>query len=122
MPAFEQQAADLMDAPHRRDVDACAPVGAETAVILFTDIVDSTALTERLGDAAYVAKAGEFERTLRRAVRDCNGEDIEGVTLGDGVLAVFSSGTHAIEAASEPTTAPAPPVSVSTWASTRVTC
>jgi len=75
------------------------PVGAETAVILFTDIVDSTALTERLGDAAYVAKAGEFERTLRRAVRECSGEDIVGVTLGDGVLAVFSSGTHAIECA-----------------------
>jgi class 3 adenylate cyclase len=68
-------------------------------VILFTDIADSTALTERLGDAAYVAKAGEFERTVRRAVRECNGEDILGVTLGDGVLAVFSSGTHAIQAA-----------------------
>jgi class 3 adenylate cyclase len=68
-------------------------------VILFTDIADSTALTERLGDVAYVAKAGEFERALRHAVRDSKGEDIEGVTLGDGVLAVFSSGTQAIECA-----------------------
>jgi class 3 adenylate cyclase len=36
---------------------------------------------------------------VRRAVRECGGEDIEGVTLGDGVLAVFSSGISAIECA-----------------------
>jgi class 3 adenylate cyclase len=99
MPAFEQQAADLLTRLTGEAASAAPPVGAETAVILFTDIADSTALTERLGDAAYVAKAGEFERTVRRAVRDCKGEDIEGVTLGDGVLAVFSSGTHAIDCA-----------------------
>jgi class 3 adenylate cyclase len=99
MPAFEQQAADLMTRLSGEAAPAPAPVDAETAVILFTDIVDSTALTERLGDAAYVAKAGGFERALRQAVRDSKGEDIEGVTLGDGVLAVFSSGTQAIECA-----------------------
>jgi class 3 adenylate cyclase len=99
MPAFEQQAAELTTRLSGEKTPAAPVVGAETAVILFTDIADSTALTERLGDAAYVAKAGEFERTLRRTVRDCNGEDIEGVTLGDGVLAVFSSGTQAIECA-----------------------
>jgi class 3 adenylate cyclase len=99
MPAFEQRAADLLTRLSGEVPTVAQSIGAETAVILFTDIVDSTALTERLGDAAYVAKASEFERTLRRAVRECHGEDIEGVTLGDGVLAVFSSGTHAIEAA-----------------------
>jgi class 3 adenylate cyclase len=99
MPAFEQQAADLMARLSGETRTASPVVGAETAVILFTDIADSTALTERLGDAAYVAKAGAFEQTVRRAVRECSGEDIVGVTLGDGVLAVFSSGTHAIECA-----------------------
>lgn len=99
MPAFEQQADALMTRLSGDAAPAPPVVGAETAVILFTDIADSTALTERLGDAAYVAKAGEFERTVRQAVRDCNGEDIEGVTLGDGVLAVFSSGTQAIDGA-----------------------
>jgi class 3 adenylate cyclase len=99
MPAFEQQAAELMTRLSGEAAPVAPAVGAETAVILFTDIADSTALTERLGDAAYVAKAGEFERTLRKTVRDCNGEDIEGVTLGDGVLAVFSSGTSAIDCA-----------------------
>jgi class 3 adenylate cyclase/tetratricopeptide (TPR) repeat protein len=99
MPAFEQQAGALVA---RTSGTARSPkrvLGAETAVILFTDIADSTALTERLGDAAYLTKAGEFERTVRGAVRECEGEDIEGITLGDGVLAVFSSGTKAIECA-----------------------
>src|SRR5438067_13836182 len=122
MPAFEQRAADPVTRLTGETSTPAPPVGAETAVILFTDIVDSTALTDRLRDAAYVAKAGESERTLRRAVRECSGEDIEGVTLGDGVLAVFSSGTHAIEARPEPTTARGPRVSVSTSASTRATC
>jgi class 3 adenylate cyclase len=99
MPAFEHQAAELLT-QLSGEVSTPAPaVGAETAVILFTDIVDSTALTERLGDAAYLSKAGEFERAVRRAVRESSGEDIEGVTLGDGVVAVFSSGTSAIQCA-----------------------
>jgi class 3 adenylate cyclase len=101
MPAFEQQASELVSSLSGDRGPRPAPVvGAETAVILFTDIADSTALTERMGDAAYVAKATEFEQTIRGTVRDCRGEDIEGVTLGDGVLAVFSSGTQAIECAS----------------------
>jgi class 3 adenylate cyclase len=99
MPAFEQQAADLLTRLSGASAAPAPVVGAETAVILFTDIADSTALTEQLGDAVYVAKAKEFERTVRKAVRESNGEDIEGVTLGDGVLAVFSSGTDAIECA-----------------------
>jgi eukaryotic-like serine/threonine-protein kinase len=99
MPAFEQHAVDLLARLSGEPPSTAPVVGAETAVILFTDIADSTALTERLGDAAYLAKAGAFEQTVRRAVRECRGEDIAGVTLGDGVLAVFSSGTHAIECA-----------------------
>jgi class 3 adenylate cyclase len=99
MPAFEHQAAEMLTRLSGEKSTAAPAVGAETAVILFTDIVDSTALTERLGDATYLSKAGEFERTVRRAVRESSGEDIEGVTLGDGVVAVFSSGTHAIQCA-----------------------
>jgi class 3 adenylate cyclase len=100
MPAFEQQAGELVSTLSGEGGPRPAPVvGEETAVILFTDIADSTAMTERMGDAAYWAKAAEFEQTVRRAVRDCHGHDIEGVTLGDGVLAVFSSGTDAIACA-----------------------
>jgi class 3 adenylate cyclase/pimeloyl-ACP methyl ester carboxylesterase len=70
-----------------------------TAVILFADIVDSTATTERLGDAAYRTKARELGASLRALVRECAGTPVEGPTLGDGVLAVFTSAREAIEAA-----------------------
>jgi class 3 adenylate cyclase len=70
-----------------------------TAIILFADIVDSTALTERLGDAAFREKARELDGALRAIIRENAGTPIEGKLLGDGVLAVFTSARQAIEAA-----------------------
>jgi len=70
-----------------------------TAIILFADIVDSTALTERLGDGTFRAKAREFDAALRAVIRDNAGTPIEGKLLGDGVLAVFTSARQAIKAA-----------------------
>ncbi len=75
-----------------------APTSGLTA-ILFADIADSTALTERLGDAAFRAKARELDGVLRTVIRDHNGTPIEGKLLGDGVLALFTSARQAIEAA-----------------------
>src|SRR5207249_11097898 len=77
--------------------DSTLPTG--TAIILFADIVDSTALTERLGDAAFRAKARELDGALRGVIREHAGTAIVGKLLGDGVLAVFTSARHAIEAA-----------------------
>jgi class 3 adenylate cyclase len=80
--------------------DEHAPVGEhDTAIILFTDIADSTALTERLGDAAFRERARTLDASLREAVRAHDGRPIEGRLLGDGMLAVFSSARRAIEAA-----------------------
>jgi class 3 adenylate cyclase len=70
-----------------------------TAIIMFADIVDSTGLTERLGDTAFREKARELDTMLRTAIRDCEGTPVEGKLLGDGVLAVFTSARQAIEAA-----------------------
>src|SRR5438093_6712621 len=67
--------------------------------ILFADIADSTALTERLGDAAFRAKARDLDASLRTVIRKHSGTPIEGKLLGDGVLAVFTSARQAIEAA-----------------------
>ena len=75
-----------------------APASGMTA-ILFADIVDSTALTERLGDDAFRAKARELDGALRGVIREHAGTAIEGKLLGDGVLAVFTSARQAIEAA-----------------------
>jgi class 3 adenylate cyclase len=74
-------------------------------VILFADIVDSTALTERLGDTAFRAKARDLDTALRGLIREHSGTPIEGKLLGDGVLATFASARQAIEAALACTTA-----------------
>ena len=76
-----------------------ARVPSGTAVILFADIADSTALTERVGDAAFREKARHLDAELRAAIREHAGIPIEGKLLGDGVLAVFGSSREAIEAA-----------------------
>ncbi len=79
-----------------------------TAVILFVDIVSSTALTEELGDAAFREKARKLDESLRAIIRENSGVPVEGKLVGDGVLAVFTSARQAIEcalrcnAASEP--------------------
>ena len=103
MPAFEQDAAELADRLRGREPTptdgAPARVGMDTTVILFTDIADSTAITERLGDFAYREKADKLDTSVRSLVRECGGEVIEGITLGDGVLAVFPSARRAIECA-----------------------
>jgi class 3 adenylate cyclase/alpha-beta hydrolase superfamily lysophospholipase len=70
--------------------------GTGTAIILFADIVDSTALTEKLGDTAFREKARALDEAMRSAIRDNSGTAVEGKTLGDGVLAVFTSAKQAI--------------------------
>ncbi len=70
-----------------------------TAIILFADIVDSTALTERLGDAIFREKARELDVALRTIIRESGGTPIDGKLLGDGVLATFTSASQAIAAA-----------------------
>ena len=86
--------------PRRRPPAASRSVKtAETAVILFTDIVDSTALTERLGDARFRDASRSLDAGLRNAIRDAGGAAIEGKLLGDGVLATFPSAAQAIDGA-----------------------
>ncbi len=69
------------------------------AVILFLDIADSTALTTKLGDAAYRERERKLDTSLRAAIRDSGGTPVEGKVLGDGVMAVFTSARQAIDAA-----------------------
>ena len=76
-----------------------AQTASGTAVILFTDIVSSTELTERLGDAAFREASRALDAGLRAAIREAGGDAIEGKLLGDGVLATFPSAAQAIEGA-----------------------
>jgi class 3 adenylate cyclase len=70
-----------------------------TAIILFTDIADSTALTESMGDAAFRAAERALDERLRAAIREVGGTPVEGKVLGDGVMATFASAREAIDAA-----------------------
>lgn len=85
-----------------RPVPRLSPVAAAasgTAIIMFADVVDSAALTERLGDAAFRAKARELDDALRATVREHGGGAVDGKLLGDGILATFPAASGAIGAA-----------------------
>jgi class 3 adenylate cyclase len=81
------------------DAPPTAELPEGMAVLLFADIAESTALTERLGDAAFRAKARELDTSLRSVIKESGGTPVEGKVLGDGVLAVFTSARQAIDCA-----------------------
>ncbi len=82
-----------------RGSHAAASQASGTAIILFTDIADSTALTERLGDVRFRDASRALDVGLRAVIREAGGEAIEGKLLGDGVLATFASTAQAIDGA-----------------------
>jgi class 3 adenylate cyclase len=65
--------------------------------ILFTDVEGSTALTQRLGDAAAREVLREHERITREALKAHGGSEVK--TMGDGFMASFGSATKALECA-----------------------
>jgi len=87
----------VLPPPERGAARESLPSG--TAVILFTDIADSTALTERMGDTAFRAASRRIDDDVRAAIRDAGGTPVSGKVLGDGVMGVFTSATQAIQAA-----------------------
>jgi class 3 adenylate cyclase/tetratricopeptide (TPR) repeat protein len=68
-----------------------------TATVLFTDLVGSTDLLSRLGEAAFDEVRRAHFATLRKALGRHGGEEVK--TLGDGVLAVFGSASDAVSCA-----------------------
>lgn len=79
-----------------------APVGqpyVATAfrAILFTDIVGSTELTSRLGDAASMQLIRRHDQIVRRALELTGGSEVK--HTGDGIMASFTSVSRAVECA-----------------------
>lgn len=68
-----------------------------TATFLFTDIVDSTALSQSMGDDEWSAVVSEHFDTVGGIVEGQGGSVVK--TLGDGGMFVFPSGTSALLAA-----------------------
>ena len=85
----------FLDEP-RGVVDEDRPLQGRSAIILFLDIVDSTGITERLGDSAFHKKSSALQLAVRRVLQDAGGRVVEGRALGDGVMAVFEAAKNAI--------------------------
>jgi hypothetical protein len=65
--------------------------------ILFTDIADSTRLTQELGDRAVMAVLREHDSIVRTALAQFGGGEVK--HTGDGIMAAFVSANQAIGAA-----------------------
>ncbi len=65
--------------------------------IMFTDIVGSTSLSTRLGDAAAVRAVETHDAVVRASIERCDGREVK--HTGDGILASFVSISRAVDAA-----------------------
>lgn len=65
--------------------------------ILFTDIVDSTGMTRRLGDARAVEMVRAHDALVRRALKEAEGREVK--HTGDGIMASFAGADAAIACA-----------------------
>ncbi len=65
--------------------------------VMFTDIVGSTATTQRLGDDGAMRLVKQHDTIVRSALSAWNGKEIK--HTGDGIMAAFRSASQAIAAA-----------------------
>jgi class 3 adenylate cyclase len=65
-----------------------------TAAVLFTDLVGSTELLSRLGEAAFDGLRRAHFAALREAIARSGGAEVK--TTGDGLLATFPSAADAV--------------------------
>lgn len=70
-----------------------------TVTVLFSDICDSTALNEQLGDEAWVKVLGAHDALVRRHVERHGGHIVK--SQGDGFMIVFGDTADAITTASQ---------------------
>lgn len=67
--------------------------------ILFTDIVDSTSLTQAMGDDAAMELLRLHDETVRAALQEQGGREVK--HTGDGIMASFVSAASAVKCASK---------------------
>jgi class 3 adenylate cyclase len=65
--------------------------------VLFTDIVGSTEITQRLGDAVGMAMVNAHDAVVRGALADNGGREVK--HTGDGIMASFVSAAAAVRCA-----------------------
>jgi class 3 adenylate cyclase len=82
------------DAGHGHDH---APAAGAFRTILFSDVENSTGLTQELGDAGARQLMRSHEAIVRDALRRHGGSEVK--TMGDGFMASFGSATSAVQCA-----------------------
>lgn len=91
LPLTDQLEELVTGASHSADSDRFL------GTVLFTDVVSSTELLERVGDAAYRHLRSSHERSVRLAVETSGGRLM--TVTGDGTFSVFDSPTKAVRCA-----------------------
>jgi adenylate cyclase len=76
----------------RPDLARVTPDGR--VVILFSDIEESTALNERIGDRAWVKLIAEHDKLVRKLVKNHGGHVVK--SQGDGFMMAFSQAEQAV--------------------------
>lgn len=79
------------------DATSQATFDAALRTIMFTDIVDSTGMTARLGDVRAVEMVRAHDALVRRALKDKHGREVK--HTGDGIMASFDQVTAAVDCA-----------------------
>ena len=107
MPIFldRHDLSGLTAADIAEGVSDLAPTGPEAQTtydaalraIMFTDIVDSTGMTARLGDTRAVEMVRAHDAMVRRALKDKRGREVK--HTGDGIMASFDETLPAVECA-----------------------
>ncbi len=73
--------------------------GRMLATVLFTDIVDSTAMAAELGDREWRSRLEQHDRIANRWIDEYRGTLVK--TTGDGVLATFDGPSRAVSCADD---------------------
>lgn len=87
LSAVEAFLGRITDPPSRGDADP--DIDSAFRAVMFTDIVESTAMTQRLGDARSVEMVRSHDAMVRRALTDVGGQEIK--HTGDGIMAAYDS-------------------------------
>jgi class 3 adenylate cyclase len=77
----------------RPDLARLAPSGK--VAIVFSDIEESTALNERIGDRAWVRLIGNHDKLVRRHVKQHSGHVVK--SQGDGFMIAFAQPKQAVQ-------------------------
>ncbi|MFZ0904728.1 MAG: adenylate/guanylate cyclase domain-containing protein, partial [Mycobacterium sp.] len=85
---------DLADWAEVERPDLARVTADGKVAILFTDIEESTALNERVGDRAWVKLIGEHDKMVRKLVTQRSGHVVK--SQGDGFMIAFAQAEQAV--------------------------